>query len=56
MKGARTDFTGELPDRGDLETIYKAHHSYYEPQRGDTALQQRGDEEGILRAHAGRVV
>jgi hypothetical protein len=39
-----------------LKTIFKKHHRYYERQRGETALQQRGDEQGVRRAHAGRVV
>jgi hypothetical protein len=44
------------PAPGALKTVFKKHHCYYERQRGETALQQRGDEQGVRRAHAGRVV
>ncbi len=44
------------PSPSALKTIFKNHHCYYERQRGETALQQRGDEQGVRRAHAGRVV
>ena len=39
-----------------LKTIFKKHHCYYESQRGESARVQHGDEQGVRRAHAGRVV
>ncbi len=56
MRNTKTYSIGELPDTEDLETIFEEHHSYYEQQRGESALVQRGTEKGVSRAHAGRVV
>jgi hypothetical protein len=56
MSGDLSERNETYPAPSALKTVFKKHHCYYESQRGETALLQRGDEQGVRRAHAGRVI